>query len=371
MRRILIVRPDGIGDFMIFTAVLDAYRKVFAGYALDLLCHPKVVEAAVAVPFIDKVYGINVFKLSHKKYFFYVLGLLAKLNFSRYAKIIYPVYSRVAEVEGLLRWVWSKEKIVFDGNSSNDPDNTRLLRNRFFTRIIKGQPAPLPEIERNAEFINALGGSLKPADLRTRFWFLPEDEASALEVLTRFQLVANKYLVLVPGAGAAIRFWQTERWVHLIRQVRRQFPELKVVFVGFGEDRGPIEDIIRSLKDDEDHQIVNLYGQTTLRQLAKVIEKARLCVGMETGALHIAAAVGTSNVCIMGGGHFEKNAAQGRFYPCGDLMQNRIVYHKMDCYNCDWRCIYPEAKCIKEILPENVFSEVVSVMSQRERHVGV
>ncbi len=44
MRKILIVRPDGIGDFIIFSAVLEYYAKFCSEYRIDLLCYPKVKE---------------------------------------------------------------------------------------------------------------------------------------------------------------------------------------------------------------------------------------------------------------------------------------------------------------------------------------
>ena len=59
----------------------------------------------------------------------------------------------------------------------------------------------------------------------------------------------------------------------------------------------------------------------------------------------IAIAAGIPTVGIMGGGQ------AFRFYPYGDLEKHRVVYKRMDCYDCNWHCIYQEPLCIIEILP--------------------
>jgi len=96
----------------------------------------------------------------------------------------------------------------------------------------------------------------------------------------------------------------------------------------------------------------NLCGKFDLNELAPLFEKCTLVTGNETGLLHIAIASGAHIISILGGGHF------GRFMPYGDANKNKFVYKKMDCFQCDWQCIYPEKRCITEITVEGVFNEV-------------
>jgi ADP-heptose:LPS heptosyltransferase len=356
MKKILIVRPDGIGDFVLFTAVIEKYKELYSDYEIDILCHSKTIDLASQVPFIKRVYLIDVFNLGSRKYLLYVYWLLLKLNLSRYDKIIYPVYSRVKEVEWLIQRIKAKEKIIFDGNASNDPNNERIRRNRIFTQIVPSFPQVKTEIQRNAEFVMRLGANVDLENLKPKIWFATEDENRFRVILNQNELKYYEYYCLVPGAGFDIRYWNHGSWVELIRKLLQAYPHLKPVILGFGKDSVPIESILQLLNIDERTKIINLYQQTSTRVLAKILERSKFCVGMETGTIHIASAMGTPNVCIIGGGHF------GRFYPYGDLSRNRIVYHKMDCYGCEWRCIYDTSKCIKDIKVEDVYQEVRNVL---------
>ena len=91
--------------------------------------------------------------------------------------------------------------------------------------------------------------------------------------------------------------------------------------------------------------------------MAKVIQNARVLIGSDSCTIHMAAAVDTPNICLMGGGHF------GRFYPYGDLSKNRIVYKKMACYGCHWKCKFKESKCIQEINVEDVLKKINLILS--------
>lgn len=48
--------------------------------------------------------------------------------------------------------------------------------------------------------------------------------------------------------------------------------------------------------------VLNLAGKTSLVELVEVIRGAKMLVGNDSSAIHIAAATGTPSVCIHGGG---------------------------------------------------------------------
>ena len=109
-------------------------------------------------------------------------------------------------------------------------------------------------------------------------------------------------------------------------------------------------------------------GKTSLQELVAVIAGAHLLIGNETSAVHIAAAVGTPSVCITGGGHF------GRFVPYvmvygGTKPVPRVIVEKMDCFICNWHCIYGAKEgnpfpCIERIAVESVFKAVKEILEQ-------
>lgn len=357
MKRILIVRPDAIGDFVIFSAVLDEYAALYKNYKIDLLCDITIKDLTQHIPFINQVIYFDILKkLFRRRHLIYTFLSFLKIILLRYDKVIYPVYSRSKPADLLIKFVRAKEKVAFDGDHLNDSDNRQYKRNKFYTRIIKGEKINKLEIERNCEFINKLGANIDFSIRKPRIWFSERDENEIKEINKKYNLKQNSYLAVFLGAGHPIRHWDNEKWVELIQQIIMRYPEYKIVMLGYGTDIYPIEYVLNRLEGSLKGNIINLYAKTSLRILAKVIQKAKILIGTETGAMHIAAAMNTPNVCIMGGGHF------GRFYPYGDLDNNRVVYKTMDCYGCNWECKYKYPKCLSEIGISDVIMQVENLL---------
>ena len=107
---------------------------------------------------------------------------------------------------------------------------------------------------------------------------------------------------------------------------------LRVVFVGNAEERAR-DDMLAPLREDEG--IADMTGQSTLPELLDIMKGAALVISNDTGPAHVAIALGTKTVVIVGGGHF------GCFvpYPDGVAPEHaRFVYERMDCYHCFWSC---------------------------------
>lgn len=353
-KKLLIVRPDGIGDFLLFCAVLEAYHAFYRDHQIDLMCSPAVRELAEPIPFIRRIFCVNA-----------AWDLCAPASIASFIKawgidydtIIYPVYSRTFIGDMLVRFLRGRQKIAFDGNDSNDPSGERHKRNRYFTRIIAGEKKEKPELERNAEFLIRLGARIDQPWLRPRMWFLGDDSVRAEALMKEHGLAKGRYVAVFPGAGDPIRYWEDGKWRDFIRHLITLFPEQKVVLLGGQQDKKLVAGIAASAQNGG--MVIDLSGKTTVRVLAKIIQSARLLVSTETSAVHIAASTGTPAVCVMGGGHFN------RFYPYGDPVTHRAVYAKMDCYGCDWRCRYNEPLCMKAIEVASVESEIVALMGKR------
>jgi len=91
---------------------------------------------------------------------------------------------------------------------------------------------------------------------------------------------------------------------------------------------------------------VNLSGALTLRQSAALLSRCRLAVGAETGLAHMACAVETPNVILLGGGHF------GRFMPYSPLTS--IVSLPLECHGCNWQCRYQRVHCVRDVAPSAI-----------------
>jgi heptosyltransferase-2 len=101
-----------------------------------------------------------------------------------------------------------------------------------------------------------------------------------------------------PGAayGHAKR-WPTRRVADTIVRLSRE-ANVRCVLVGAGADRDSGREIESSLSPDVG--AVNLIGRTDLRLLAGVITRCSAFVSNDSGAMHLAAALGVPVVAIFG-----------------------------------------------------------------------
>ncbi len=138
-----------------------------------------------------------------------------------------------------------------------------------------------------------------------------------------------------------------------------------MVIAGGPGDRAAAAALLRELGGNAE----DFAGRSTLGETAAILAGARLVVSNETAAAHIAAAVGTPAVCVLGGGHYGRfmpyQAEEGRDHGIPPI----VVARKMDCYGCNWDCIYPRGpgepvRCIKEIAAEEVWRQVEACLAR-------
>jgi ADP-heptose:LPS heptosyltransferase len=213
------------------------------------------------------------------------------------------------------------------------------------------------EVERNFEFVRKLGYRGDAIEVNSRVWLSESDRRRAAEILNKYGLKKKEFVLLCPGARQLQRLWPVTKWRELVRFLLTSTSR-KVVFCGDVCDRLIIDDIVEPF--DHESRIINLAGLLSLNEFAGIINNAELLIGVDSGPIHIAAALKIPNICIAGGGHGR------RFYPYGDLRMNRIVYKQLDCFGCNWHCKYNKAKCIDM----NTVTDVVREISFLREHQG-
>ncbi len=342
--RILLVHTRGIGDFILLTAVLRQIRRIFEKRSIVVVIRSETKPIAEVCSSIDDVITVNYEKYQYN--ILYRLQVLYGLSKGSYAVAYNLVYSNDDFAHQLTILSFAKRKY---GAYISDIEKMRY--EKYYSRLFK-LDNDISEVYRNALFFRKLGCSIQNT-ATTKIWFKKEDEIGFQQVKNKYNLKEEDYIVLSPGARYSIRLWETKKWVSLVKRLHEIYGTL-IVFCGKDNDRKIIKEIIGGL--DWDKRIMNLAGETDLRLLAKIIENALLFVGVESASIHIAAAMGTPNVCLMGGGYFN------RFFPYGNLERNRTVYHKMDCFGCNWYCVRDKAKCIQDILVEEVLRAVKDLM---------
>jgi len=341
-KQLLIIRPDGIGDFIIFLNSLKRYREIYpAGeWEITLLGNHNWADLARGLPYADTYWFLD--RKRFDRQFSYRCRVLNKVREAGFDTVIHPVFSREYYYgDVLLKASGAKERIGSEGDLTNISLMRKRRSDRWYTRLIPQLDAPLPEIRRNAEFLSGLG--LKESS--TSPFAYPAEYLADLP--DKFRL-DKRYFVLAPGAGWQGKQWPGACFAELAGRLSEEEGWSPLICAGPGEE----EIAKKIIASTPSLPWIDFSGMLALPQLLKILGGAEMLISNDTSAVHMAASVRCPTVCIMGGGHF------GRFYPYGDLNLNRIVYKKMGCYGCNWQCIYKTVRCIQEISVDSVWREV-------------
>lgn len=111
--------------------------------------------------------------------------------------------------------------------------------------------------------------------------------------------------------------------------------------------------------------IINKVGKLNFTESAVELIRLSLLISNDTGFAHFASLYAYNVLIIMGGGTW------GRFFPWPNAVNQYLIQHQMDCYDCDWRCIYSEKKCLKQVKSNQVAEIAIKILNTNEANKGI
>lgn len=191
-----------------------------------------------------------------------------------------------------------------------------------------------------------------------------EAKAKTTAFLAQIQGNGGPLIVLQTGPTWPIREWPVEAWAGLIARLGEHGFQ-NIVQIGTSHHLS-----VGTTKDPVLPGARSLINRLTLEESAAVIESSQLFVGIDSGLLHIAAALRTPCVGIWG------PTSPGLRLPPEDA--KRSVVSRINCQGCHHRiprihwetgCPY-NAQCMKEIAVEEVLAACLRVLNQSPRGGG-
>jgi heptosyltransferase-2 len=179
------------------------------------------------------------------------------------------------------------------------------LRGRLLTRAVRRPSGRCHQAEYYRQLVERLG--IVPGPLEVHVAVPPEARARADLLLAEHGLDSDTAIVaMAPGAayGRAKR-WPPRRFAELAVRLAGELAAASVL-VGAGKDRDAGRDIERELPRAVRRTgggratVVNLIGKTDLPLLLAVLARCRAAVSNDSGAMHLAAAVGVPVTAIFG-----------------------------------------------------------------------
>jgi ADP-heptose:LPS heptosyltransferase len=105
------------------------------------------------------------------------------------------------------------------------------------------------------------------------------------------------FFVAHAGTARPEKYWVADRWAKVIEQLQQRHG-LRCVLTG-GRDPFELEHLQR-IQEALKQPVLDLSGKLDLPTFAAVIERARLCLSCDTGAVHVAAAFRVPQVALYG-----------------------------------------------------------------------
>ncbi len=339
VQNVLWIRTDSIGDNVLASSMLPYIHEKYKNASITVVCQEHIAELYESCPYVSGVIRYNK-SLSYEDEQ-YRTGILQKLRSLNVDCALNSVYSREPLTDAFTIGSGAKETIAFNGNLCNISDELRNRHNQFYTRLLKSETEHKPELERHRDYLNGIG--IEVQSLRPNIWLTTEDEEFAEEYFRKNNLSTKNTIALFAGAQCGARFYR--KYGTAISHICRD-NQFTVIALGAECDYA----INQVSLDQIGVRAINLSGKTTIRQTAALLKRCKASIGAETGTAHIACAVGTPNIIMLGGGHF------GRFMPYSPLTS--VVCLPLECYGCNWKCKYQTVHCVCDIYPEVVAEAV-------------
>ncbi|MFC1603327.1 glycosyltransferase family 9 protein [Pseudomonadota bacterium] len=349
-KSICVIRLDNIGDFILWLDAAKGMRKFYHDRTLVLFVDKALSELASDIGLWDEVWPID--RRQMKLNPLYRFKMLCRVRKRGFDTAIQPTFSReLLFGDALVLATGASKRIGSVGDLSNILAWQKKISDRWYTQLIPAKQEPLMELLRNAEFLRGLGYN----SFRAQCPQLPMHQHS------REYSLESPYYLIFPGASDSIKKWTAASYAQLTDWLF-EYSGYQGVICGAIADQVDAEKIQRYSKAP----LKNLTGCTSLSELSDVIAGARLLISNDTCAVHIAAAVGTPVVCILGGGHYRRFLPYQIEQSC-DIPLPMSVIHSMSCFGCNWQCCYDvlpnqSVPCVAQITVESVIEAVKPVI---------
>lgn len=288
-RRLLVVRPDNIGDVLMAGPALRALRRALPRARLTLLASPAGAQAAPLLPWVDEVIARRVLWQDLGRLAFDPArewALIERLRTGRHdGAVILTSFSQTPHPAAFTAWLAG---IPLRAGASRE-------RAGVLTDAVPSGPDAMHQVERNLALIRALGFDAPDDKMTLR---IPPAARRRAAVLLASRGIGRhgRWLLLSPWASAPSRSYPPERSAEAARLAARD-TGLRVVVTANARDAGRAAELAEEIGP----AAVNVAGETGIAELAALIEGAAAAMTVNSAAMHIADAVGTPQAVLYSG----------------------------------------------------------------------
>lgn len=287
-KNILVIRADNMGDVLMSGPAIRALSNS-TGSRITLLTSRLGEQVGYLNPFIDEVICCDLpwVKSQQKAGINEVQKLIDHLKKYKFdGCVIFSVYSQNPLPAAMIAYL------------AEIPLRLAYCRENPYELLTHWVPDPEPyevikhQVQRDLDLVSSIGA--KSADNRL-FVQLPEEgKAGAIRKLADIGLdVRNPFLILHPGVSEQKRSYPETEWIKCGIRLRNEF-NIPLLLTGTKGEAN----LLKRIGKEIGNQIYLADGILKLYEFAWTIGRAKAVISVNTGTIHLAAAVGTPVVVL-------------------------------------------------------------------------
>ena len=367
-KTIVYIRPDTIGDLVLFTPALGLFMAewpdarhvivVREGYESLAPLFPKALEWKVA--------RLNPFKQRPSECAKELKRLMSELEAMAPDLILAPTLNRTW-LEIAVAAHFKKTRSVVLGGADVDPIFAASLRldlgvdpaTAFRETIASDRTTG--DVDNQHKLAETLIGRPLPTVLPS-VEVSGEMSAAARAVAAKHGLPEGKWAAVFAGglANVAVKSWPPEKFAEVVAWLQSR--KIPVLLLAHADETAIVEQVgARAAKLSGNRPAAWLGRNGELPLLAALLKDCEFYVGLDTGAMHLAAAVGRPVVAVFGGGHWP------RFRP--SARQAISVVQPLPCFGCNWDCHFGDGPCVKTIPASDVIQAVERILAAGKKAI--
>lgn len=325
MHNILIIKLRYIGDVLLATPTIRAIKAARPDVQITMMVNRGTEDVLSGNQDLDEIIVLDKGSLAAQS------RLIAGLRSRQFNTVIDLTDG---DRSAFLSWVsGAPVRIGFN--------DEHRWRGKYYTQVVQPVPGVQHRIDRDLAALKPL--NIQASSKDPQLQLTPEEMSSADQLLDQLAVQRSQPIVILqPGARYWFKAWPPERFAELADQLTTQYGS-QVLIGGSNQDIDVAQQIFQTAKSKP----IIMAGRTTIKQFAAIAKKSALFVGSDSGAMHIASAVGTPVVALFG----PSNPCE--WGPRGGPVE--VLYKEIDCRSCFHpTCTRGEENCMKLIAVHEV-----------------
>ncbi len=327
--RILLLRPDHLGDLVLTTPVLHALRQRLPGAYITMAVGPWSSEIVARHPDLNRIMTLQfpgftrapqralapyilLFRAAQQlRRANYDLAINLRPDFWWGAALLY-----LAAIPRRVGYALQPgTPFLTDAPPFHTPELATASCLRLASAALQSlgrEPLPKP---------------FTPQDYPLDYHPTQEEQRQVVERLASMGIDETTPLIVIhPGAGAAIKLWRADGWAYCANTLPTRLTfdaPARIILTGNRNERPLLEDIARGMQEAP-----LMLTDLSIGQLAALLGRAKLVLGVDNGPLHIAVAQGTPTLSLFG------PTDPRIFGPWGSPERHRVLASTYRCPTC-------------------------------------